>query len=198
MSRHPLFRGAARCWPSTGLLVGGQVACRQVTPGKPGCGLPLRGHRGLGPVRASVLLSRVLTEAGVTPAVHLRGPAPLAASPAQPVSESVLAGLSVSIWAWGARHPRPYVVGGVRMDTLGHSDAPAACIVMEGCGRAGPSVVVNASRRERDAPSQHSLCTTACPGENLNARSRPVDVEMFTGGSLQMPSVPHHNRHCNR
>ena len=84
-----------------GLLVGGQVACRQVTPGKP-CGLPLRGHRGPGPVRASALLSRVLTEAGVTPAVHLRGPAPLAASLAQPVSESVLAGLTVSIWAWGA------------------------------------------------------------------------------------------------
>ena len=39
---------------------------------------------------------------GVTPAVHLRGPAPLAASPAQPVSESVLAGLTVSIWARGA------------------------------------------------------------------------------------------------
>ena len=82
--------------------MGGQLACRQVTPGKPGCGLPLRVHRGPGPVRASVLLSRVLTEAGVTPAVHLRGPAPLATSPAQPVSESVLAGLTVSIWAWGA------------------------------------------------------------------------------------------------
>ena len=82
----------------------------------------------------------------------------------------------------GSRHPRPYVVVGVRMDTLGHSDAPAACIVMEGSGRAGPSVVVNASRRERDAPSQHSLCTTTCPGENLKTRSRPVDTEMFTGG----------------
>ena len=27
-----LFRRAARCWPSAGLLVGGQVACHQVTP----------------------------------------------------------------------------------------------------------------------------------------------------------------------
>ena len=45
------------------------------------------GVEGTGAVRASVFLSRVLTEAGVTPAVHLRGPAPLAASPAQPVSE---------------------------------------------------------------------------------------------------------------
>ena len=39
--------------------------------------LPLRGHRGPGPVRASVHLSQVLVEAGVTPAVHLHGPAPL-------------------------------------------------------------------------------------------------------------------------
>ena len=64
---------------------------------------------------------------------------------------------------------------------------------MEGSGRAGPSVVVNASRRERDAPSQHSLCTTTCPGENLKTRSRPVDAEMFTGGPLQVRSVPHYN-----
>ena len=43
------------------------------------CGrLPLREYRGPGPVRASVLLSRVLVEAGVTPAVHLHGPALLA------------------------------------------------------------------------------------------------------------------------
>ena len=120
VSRHPLFRGAARCWPSAGLLVGGQVACRQVTPGKPGCGLPLRGHRGPGPVRASVLLSRVLTEAGVTPAVHLRGPAPLAASPMPPVSESgkVLAELAVSSWAWGAdTHARRF------HDVVGHIGA---------------------------------------------------------------------------
>ena len=63
------------------------------------CGLPLRGRRGRGQsVRASVLLSRVLTEAGVTPAVHLRGPAPSAANPTQPVRESgkVLAELAVS------------------------------------------------------------------------------------------------------
>ena len=43
------------------------------------CGrLPLREHRGPGLVRASVHLSQVLVEAGVTPAVHLHGPAPLA------------------------------------------------------------------------------------------------------------------------
>ena len=56
---------SSRGWPA---------CCRQVTPGKLGCGLPLRGHRGPGQsIRASALLSRVLTEAGVTPAVHLRG-----------------------------------------------------------------------------------------------------------------------------
>ena len=84
----PLFRRAAHRLPVAGLLVGGQGACRHVTPGKPGCGQPLRWYRGPGPVRASVLLSRVLTEVGVTPAVHLRGPAPLAASPSQPVRNS--------------------------------------------------------------------------------------------------------------
>ena len=49
-------------------------------------------------VRASVLLSQDLTEARVTPAVHLRGPAPFAASPTQPAGESgeVLAELAVS------------------------------------------------------------------------------------------------------
>ena len=50
--------------------MGGQLACRQVTPGKPGCGLPLRGPSGPGPVRASVLMSRVVTEAGVKPALQ--------------------------------------------------------------------------------------------------------------------------------
>ena len=110
MSRHSLFRGALHCWPSAGLLVGGQLACRQVTPKKPGCGLPLRGHKGPRLVRASVPLSRVLTEAGVTPAVHLRGPGPLAASPTQPVSESgSFARLAVSSWAWEAdTHARKF------------------------------------------------------------------------------------------
>ena len=56
--------GSSGGWPAR---------CRQVTPGKLGCGLPLRGAQGTGQsVRASVLLSRLLTEAGVTPAVHLR------------------------------------------------------------------------------------------------------------------------------
>ena len=149
VSRHLLFLLAARCWPSAGLLVGGQLACRQVTPGKPGCGLPLQGHRGPGPVRASVLLPRVLTEAGVTPAVHLRGPAPLAASPAQPVSESGKNLQNSPCPAGrGEQTPTPVKLA-TYMDTLGHADAPAACIVLEGSGRAGPSVAVNASRREK-------------------------------------------------
>ena len=44
-----------------------------------GTATPLRGHRRPGPVRASAHLSRVLVGAGVTPAVHSHGPAPLAA-----------------------------------------------------------------------------------------------------------------------
>ena len=74
-------------WPSAGLLVGGSV-----TPGKPGCSLPLRGHRGPGPVRASVSCPGS-SRTGVTPAVHHRGRAELAASPMPPVSV-------------GSRHPR--------------------------------------------------------------------------------------------
>ena len=67
-----LSQRAARCWPSAGLR-GGQLAVSSQVPWKV-CGrLPLRGYRGPGPVRASVVV-----EAGVTPAVHLHGPAPLA------------------------------------------------------------------------------------------------------------------------
>ena len=96
VSRHPLFREAAHCWPSASLLVGSH---RHLSSSHTWhCG----GHREPGLVRASVDLSRVLTEAGVSPAVHLRGPAPLAASPTQPVSEFVLSELAVSSWAWGA------------------------------------------------------------------------------------------------
>ena len=43
-----------------------------------GTATPLRGHRRPGPVRASAHLSWVLVGAGVTPAVHSHGPAPLA------------------------------------------------------------------------------------------------------------------------
>ena len=78
------------------------------SPGKLGCGLPLREHRGPGPVRASVLLSWVLTEAGVTPAVHLRGPAPLPASPTQPVGEyGGYLQTSLCPGDVGSRHPCP-------------------------------------------------------------------------------------------
>ena len=40
------------------------------------------------------------------------------------------------------------------MDTLGHADAPAACIVLESTRRAGPSVTRNASRREGRAEKE--------------------------------------------
>ena len=88
--------GSSRGWPA---------CCRQVTPGKPGCGLPLRGHRGPGPVRASVLLSRVLVGA----AVHLRGPAPSAARPTRNPKASLVSACrtrSVRLGV-GSRHPRP-------------------------------------------------------------------------------------------
>ena len=81
----PSRRRAARCWPSAGLR-GGQLGVSSQVPWT-ACGrLPLRGNRGPGPVRASVLLSRVLVEAGVTPAVHLHGPAPLATPHHHPYS----------------------------------------------------------------------------------------------------------------
>ena len=65
------------------------------------------GDRG-SPFAPQSFLSWVLTEAGVTPAVHLRGPAPLAASPTQSVRESgeVLAELGESRDV-GRRHPCP-------------------------------------------------------------------------------------------
>ena len=149
MSRHLLFLGAARCWPSAGLLVGGQLACRQVTPGRPGCGLPLRGHRG--PGACSRLSPPVPGPHGGRG--HTCRTPPWACSVSSQsgatrkrVRSCRTRGVHLGV---GSRHPHPYVVDGVRMDTLGHADAPAACIVLEGSGRAGPSVVVNASRREK-------------------------------------------------
>ena len=56
-----------------------------------------------------------------------------------PVSESgkVLAELPVSSWAW-EQTPTP-VDFTTSLDTLGHAGAPAACIALEGSGRAVPS-----------------------------------------------------------
>ena len=56
-------RRATRCWPSAGLR-GGQLAVSSYVPWIVGGRLRLRGFRGPGPVRASVVLSRVLVEAG--------------------------------------------------------------------------------------------------------------------------------------
>ena len=154
VSRHPSFgepptAGCQRVFSSVASLLSSSHTWEAWTR------LPLRVHRGPGQsVRASDLLSRVLTEAGVTPAVHLRGPALLAASPTQPVGESgkVLAELAVS-WGRGEQTPMPSVFD-VLMDTLGHADAPAACIVVESSRRAGPSVTGNASRREGHAEKE--------------------------------------------
>ena len=58
------------------------------------------------------------------------------------------------------------------MDTLGHADAPAACIVMESSGRAGPSVTGNASRREGHAEKErHPLS-----GENVGNPGQPAQA----------------------
>ena len=53
----------------------------------------------------------------------------------------------------GSRHPCPQGNDAL-MDTVGHADAPAACIVMESSGRAGPSVTGNDSRREGHAEKE--------------------------------------------
>ena len=98
VSRHPLLRGAAHCWPSAGLLVCGQLAVVKSHLGNSDvvCRCGGTGDRD---VVCSRLSSPVLgPQAGVAPAVHLLGPDPLAASPTQPEGESgeVLAELAVS------------------------------------------------------------------------------------------------------
>ena len=79
----PLSGG--RCWPSASLLVGGQLAVVNHT-WEARMWSATAGVQGTG-AGCSRLSPPVLTEAGVTPAVHLRGPAPPAASPTQPVGE---------------------------------------------------------------------------------------------------------------
>ena len=61
----------------------------------------------------AVSLSRVLTEAGVAPAVHLRGPAPSAASPTQNAGESGKGHRTRSVQLGvESGHPHPYPVHG--------------------------------------------------------------------------------------
>ena len=123
--------GSSRGWPA---------CCRQVTPGKLGCGLPLRGAHGSGAVCSRLSPSVPGPhESRVAPAVHLRGPARSAASPTQPVGESgkVLAELAAPKWTWGEdTHSRTQFAAS--LDTLGQCGAPAACTVVEPSGRAGP------------------------------------------------------------
>ena len=87
VSRHPLslgrpllaVSGSSRGWPA-------RVSSSHTWEAR--MWSAVAGCRGPAPVRASVILSRVLTEAVVTPTVHLGGFAPLTASPTHPVSES--------------------------------------------------------------------------------------------------------------
>ena len=121
---------------------------------------------GPGPVRASVLLSWVLTEAwGQT----CRAPqwACSVSSQSDPFRKRVRTcrtrGVQMGV---GSRHPRPYLVHGVRMDTLVHSDATAACIVMEGNGRAeGPEKEDECRREEEEMciPQLALHCNTSLP-----------------------------------
>ena len=68
----PSLRRAARCWPSAGLR-GGQVAVSSHVLWIVGGRLPLRGYRGPGPVRASVVLSKVLARSRGHTCRTLRG-----------------------------------------------------------------------------------------------------------------------------
>ena len=67
-----LSQRAARCWPSAGLR-GGQVAVSSHVLWIVGGRLPLRGYRGPGPVRASVVLSQVLARSRGHTCRTLRG-----------------------------------------------------------------------------------------------------------------------------
>ena len=145
----------------------------------------MRGTRGPGPVRASVHLSRVLTEARVTPAIHLRRPAPLAASPTQPGNESGKC-LQNSQCPAGREEQTPTPepsprrpLHGARLDTLGHCCAPAACIVMKPSGRAGGSVKKDASKRKGHAHRGREFQSSRC---SRPAVSKPLFNHcLFTG-----------------
>ena len=67
-----LSQRAARCWPSAGLR-GGQLAVSSHVLWIVGGRLPLRGYRGPGPVRASVVLSQVLARSRGHTCRTLRG-----------------------------------------------------------------------------------------------------------------------------
>ena len=78
------------------------------------------------------------------------------------------------------------------MDTLGNADAPAACIVMESSGRAGPSVTGNASRREGNAEEERHPWS----GENVgnpvrrSAGTRDLMSAQFGFFTLGHPRTP--------
>ena len=89
----------------------------------------------------------------------------------------------------GSRHPRPYIVNGVRMDTLGHCGAPVACTVVGPSGRAGGPVKENACRREGHADrgrEDSSRCSQPAASVNrvmthkgkMCSRTQPFTLEM--------------------
>ena len=73
-------------------------------------------------------------------------------------------------------------------DTLGHADAPAACIVLEGSGRAVPSVNEDASRRDEQA---HRGRKCDPPGSTVLDPSRCSRPAVSTQGA--QPFIPRHH-----
>ena len=148
VSRHPLFRRAAHCWPSGGLFGCGQLACRQVTPGKPGCGRGITGDRGLfAPQSSCPGSSRRQGSHLPYTSVGLLRQQPVRCLP----QANLVRYMQNSLCPAGRgeeTHARKFTA---YLDTLGLADGPAACIVMESSGRAGPAVVVDeAGGRETD------------------------------------------------
>ena len=131
---HLLFRRAARCSPSAGLLVGGQHACVQGTEAYSSLSPPVLGPHG---GRSHTCRAPPW-------------PAPLAASPTQPVSESGRYFQNSPCPAGREEQTPTPVKLATYMDTLGHADAPAACNVMKPSGRAGGPVKKETSRREEE------------------------------------------------
>ena len=85
----------------------------------------------------------------------------------------------------GSRHPRPYVVDCVRVDTLGHCGAKAACTVLGPSGRAGGPVKKETGGREghghrgREYQSSRgsvTMLSTCCRSNSVRHMAHPPSV----------------------
>ena len=105
VSRHPLFRGDASLLAVSGSSRGWPARVSSSPTWEARMWSAIAGAQGTGACsRLSPPVPGPHGGSGHTCRFHLRGPAPLAASPMPPVSESgkVLAELAVPIWAWEA------------------------------------------------------------------------------------------------